>query len=157
MNGIDVSAADGALDWAGAYAEGVDFALIRASVGMAADARFAENTAKAHAAGIKIGVYHDLYARRAADARAEAAVFLNAISPVKEKIRLWAICRAEDSFCAPFAEDFLYEVSANGFAPMAAVPPSVLPQIGARYPLWLLLWGVPEARALSYAPRIWQY
>ena len=157
MNGIDVSAADGAIDWAGAYAEGVEFALIRASAGMAADSRFAENIQAAYDAGIEIGVYHDLHAADSVSARAEAAVLLAQISPVRDKICLWAICRVEEVSCAPFAEEFLYGVAAGGFSPMLAADASVLPHIGGRYPLWLLFWGIPEARAMAYAPKIWQY
>ncbi len=157
MNGIDVSARDGVIDWAGAYAEGVDFALLCASVGIVADPLFAKNVREAAAAGLAVGAYHRFCAQSAEDAVVEAQFFLRHLRSVREKIRLWAICCVEEAACAPLAAVFLHAVAADGYSPMLAAEPYVLPLCGTAYPLWLLLWGVPEARALSYAPKIWQY
>lgn len=153
MNGIDVSAADGKIDWAGAYAEGVEFALVRASAGMRADPLFRENVLAAHGAGIAVGVYHDLLAGGAK----EASYFVSQIAPLRHKIRLWAICRAEDT--AADVHGFLAAISAAGFSPMLGAPPKVIECLpdARQYPLWLLYWGTSEARALAYAPQIWQY
>lgn len=153
MNGIDVSERDGVIDWAGAYAEGVEFALVRASVGLCADACFAKNVLAAQAAGIAVGVYHDLLA----DAVAESAVFLSLLAPYRDKITLWAACRTEEDPAGACA--FLDIVDAAGFSPMLASPPQVLKRLSdaGRYPLWLLFWGASEARALSYCPTVWQY
>lgn len=153
MNGIDVSAADGKIDWAGAYAEGVEFALVRASAGMCADPRFRENVFAADGAGLSVGVYHDLHA----DGAAEAALFLSLLAPLRGVIRLWAICRAEN--VAADVHGFLAAVDKAGLSPMLAAPPQVIDRLpdARQYPLWLLCWGTTEARALAYAPRIWQY
>ena len=63
--GIDVSYAQGKINWEMAAADGVKFAMIKssqgkllrdASVGPFADAKFEENIKGAHAAGIEVGV-----------------------------------------------------------------------------------------------------
>ncbi len=153
-NGIDVCEAEGKIDWAGAYAEGVEFAFVRASCGMQADARFVENVLGAHKAGIAVGVYHDLLS----DGEREAQFFLSLLRPLREKISLWAICRAEDS-TALAAERFLTAVSDRGYPVMLAAPREWIESEVKlrRYPLWLLYWGTTEARALSYNPTVWQY
>jgi lysozyme len=59
VQGVDVSHHQGAIDWAMAAADGVDFAYIKASEGAdLRDPRFTENWNAAAAAGIKRGAYH---------------------------------------------------------------------------------------------------
>ena len=64
--GIDVSYAQGAIDWAKVKAAGIDFAMIRASRGkvndrpIAQDVTFEYNITQATANGVKVGVYHYL-------------------------------------------------------------------------------------------------
>ena len=63
MRGIDVSKHNGYIDWQSAYANGVDFAVMRIGVtsnsnaNYQKDIRFEENYANARAAGVKVGVY----------------------------------------------------------------------------------------------------
>ncbi len=152
MNGIDVCARDGCFDWAGAEAAGIAFALIRVSAGLVPDQRFSENIIAAERAGIAVGVYHELFA----DGRREALLFLSLIKPLRERVRLWAACRAEENRQMPEAEKFLRAVSAAGFAPMLAAPPAAV-KTPSPYPVWLLSWGVTEARALTFSPTVWQY
>ena len=63
MKGVDVSAYQGEIDWEAAYADGVDFAILRAGVTNNGDAnyrqdtKFEENYQKASAAGVKLGAY----------------------------------------------------------------------------------------------------
>ena len=78
--GIDVSKWQGSIDWAAVKAGGVAFAMLRASVGTAADSRFAEYAAGAAAAGIPIGAYHYLTSTTAAGAKREAAFFLSQLA-----------------------------------------------------------------------------
>nr|WP_281377211.1 GH25 family lysozyme [Stakelama sediminis] len=57
--GIDVSAANGAVNWPLVHLHGVDFAYIRATDGATTrDAKFADNWAAAKAAGIPRGAEH---------------------------------------------------------------------------------------------------
>ncbi len=177
MNGIDVSYAQGWFDWAGAAAEGVEFAIVKASQGRLlanpdsgafADPRFYENVQGAHAARIPIGVYHYLTARTVAEATAEADFFLSLIAPYRDKIDLWAVCDAEEEKylprdrerCGRVVRTFLEKVRSAGYKPMLYASPYYLnyrlPPMG-EYDLWLAYWGTTEARALAYNPKIWQY
>ncbi len=176
MRGIDVSYYQGAVDWPRMAAEGIRFAMVKASqgrllsdpaVGPFPDPRFHENMKGAKAAGIPVGVYHYLTARNEAEASAEAAYFLSLIAPVKRDIALWAVCDAEEDRFLPAEREalaaviraFLTPVAAAGFRPMLYSNPNYLtyrlPPM--EYDLWLAYWGVSEAQALAYRPKIWQY
>lgn len=177
MKGIDVSYAQGKIDWASVKAAGVDFVMIKASQGRLVrdadsgsfrDPRFEENIIGAHRAGLQIGVYHYLTARDLGEALEEAAYFLSVITPHRDKITLWAACDAEEDRYLPKSRTaltntvhgFLRKVAAGGFAPMLYSNPNYLKyRLGdvSGYPLWLAYWGTTEARALAYAPKIWQY
>ena len=78
VQGIDVSAHQGAIDWAGLRGQGVDFAYIKASEGGDfRDSAFARNWAAAGRAGIRRGAYHFFtLCRPGAD---QAANFLAAV------------------------------------------------------------------------------
>ena len=177
MNGIDVSYAQGRVDWAGAAAEGVEFAMVKASQGRLladpdsgpfTDPWFARNVRGAAAAGIAVGVYHYLCAATVEEAEAEASYFLAAITPYRDEITLWAVCDAEEEKYLPkdretlgaVVETFLSRVEEAGFRPMLYSNPNFLtyrlPDM-RRYDLWLAYWGTTEARALAYGPKIWQY
>lgn len=159
MTGIDVTAAAGEIGWEKVRAAGVDFVMIRAGGGRAMDVRFGENLAGADRAGIAVGVFHTLSAADLQGALEEAELFLSQIRPHREKIRLWACCRAE-SGTANVLYGFLRRVQAAGFSPMLCAPPELvrsLPDGGRAFPLWLLSWNVPEYRAMQFCPRIWQY
>ena len=79
VNGVDVSAHQGSIDWAKAKADGVDFAIIRigyrgyGSAGnMAEDSWFVRNIEAAKAAGVMVGIYFYSQALNTLEARAEA-------------------------------------------------------------------------------------
>lgn len=170
MNGIDVSAAQQVGDWARLRAAGIGFAMICASRGRGgraeADGRFAEYITAAARAGIAPGVYHTLGAADLNAALAEADQFCAHLAPHREKLALWACCAAEDGAlprepgrAADVLIGFLRKVQAAGFSPMLQAAPPLLARLERRmpFPLWLSYWGAPEARALGYAPTIWQY
>ena len=58
VQGIDVSAAHGTIDWPHARADGVDFAYLTATRGTARDTTFAANWAATEAAGMRRGALH---------------------------------------------------------------------------------------------------
>lgn len=58
VQGIDVGAAHGVIDWPHARADGVDFAYLAATAGTARDAMFAANWAATEAAGMRRGALH---------------------------------------------------------------------------------------------------
>ena len=102
--GIDTSLWNGSIDWAKVKADGVEFAMIKASQGRTAeydapftDPRFMENRRGAGQAGIYWGCYHYLCARSVIEARQEAEYFVNLVKPYKDEMKLWAAVDVEDS------------------------------------------------------------
>ncbi len=88
IKGIDVSYAQGAIDWSKVAQAGIEFAMIRASYGeisetrpMGQDSWFERNILGATAVGIDTGVYHYMYAENVEQAIAEAENFVKIISP----------------------------------------------------------------------------
>ena len=88
IKGIDVSYAQGAIDWERVKASGVEFAMLRASRGPVSDTRpasedttFKYNVTEATRVGIQVGVYHYLYAHTVSEAKKEAKFFIKTISP----------------------------------------------------------------------------
>ncbi|MFQ9872026.1 MAG: glycoside hydrolase family 25 protein [Oscillospiraceae bacterium] len=82
--GIDVSTWQGSIDWQKVKASGIEFAMIRSSYGKEdksrqTDKQFHENMKGAKAAGILCGAYHYSYATSVAEAKQEAAFFLDII------------------------------------------------------------------------------
>ena len=80
--GIDVSAAQGNIDWEQVADSGVEFAIIRAvhwaNGGYSIDPYFYQNVVNAKAYGIKVGAYIYSYAFSEAEAIEEATFFINA-------------------------------------------------------------------------------
>lgn len=80
FDAIDVSQAQGVIDWQAVAQSGVRAAYIRATQGTSQiDTKFVENAQNAAAAGIAIGFYHPLIASQSG--AAQAAHFLNQIKP----------------------------------------------------------------------------
>ncbi len=86
--GIDVSYAQGTVDWGRVKLAGIEFAMLRASRGyiseakpMAQDVTFEYNITQATAYNINVGVYHYLYAETVEEARKEAKFLLETIKP----------------------------------------------------------------------------
>lgn len=128
--GIDVSYAQGAVDWAAVKAAGVDFAMIRASRGavggkpIAKDSTFDYNITEATKNNIKVGVYHYLYATTTAEAKKEARFFLKTIEPYR--ITYPVVLDVEEQYQADLGKKkitnivkaFLDEVNAAGYYTM---------------------------------------
>ncbi len=130
IKGIDVSYAQGAIDWKKVKAAGIEFAFIRASRGvvegspMAVDRTFEYNIVEASKNGINVGVYHYLYASTTAEAKKEAKFFLKTIEPYK--ITYPVVLDIEEEYQAKLgkkkltaiAKAFLDEISAAGYYAM---------------------------------------
>nr|DAK92713.1 MAG TPA: PlyB like endolysin [Caudoviricetes sp.] len=132
------------------------------------DPYFRENMTGAIRRGIPLGVYHYLCAQNETEAVEEARYFVNLIRPYKAGITLWAAVDVEEEAFLPkdkrtltrivFA--FCKVVKAAGFRPMVYTNPNYLTyrlNDISHWDLWLAYWGVPEARALRYKPKVWQY
>lgn len=85
--GIDVSYAQGTIDWDKAKADGVEFAILRSSYAFwrdssasyvkKADDQFVRNVQECERVGMPYGVYHYTYAENAAQAKADAQLVLD--------------------------------------------------------------------------------
>ncbi len=85
--GIDVSRYQGTIDWPQVKAAGIEFAIIRATLGWdndnQVDPQFNNNAQGCEANGIPYGFFHYSFAESAEDAKKEAAFFLRHIAPYK--------------------------------------------------------------------------
>ena len=84
LKGIDVSQYQGVIDWSKVSKAGIQFAIVRASLGQTTrDSMFASNVAGAQQNGLAVGAYHYSYAENVAQAQAEAKNFLAAVKDQK--------------------------------------------------------------------------
>jgi len=128
LNGIDVSSAQGVIDWAKVKASGeVDFVIIRTSYGWSTlpdaqtDKFFRANVAGCEEQGIPYGLYHYSYCIRPENARREAQYFLNTIKdthptfPVFMDIEDPSQQKLDRSTLTQIAYDFCDEVEKAGY------------------------------------------
>ena len=101
--GMDVSYAQGEIDWERVAASGIDFAIIRAGRGRAGkdntmmeDIRFRYNITEAQKYGIDVGVYFYSYATTVSEAKEEAEFFVDIIKDYK--IQYPVILDLEETF-----------------------------------------------------------
>lgn len=134
IKGIDVSYAQGTINWSAVYADGVRFAMVKATQGRAVssnsylftDRRFAANITGASDVGLKCGVYHYLTAKTVKEAQTEAEHFCRTIEPYRARIDLWAAVDVEEKKYLPTNKKLLTEivnaftayVAAEGYRPM---------------------------------------
>lgn len=175
MRGIDVSAHNGAIDWAKVKADGVEFAIIRAGYGKSkVDKRFIDNICGAHTAGLKIGIYWFMYALTEADAIMNAEKLHETIGLYKDIIdmRVWADWEYDSDKYATehgatqtkksrtdLVEAFLRRLSAKGYDVGVYANPDYIKSKFEwnrleKYPLWLAHY-VKEQN--TYQPMIWQH
>ena len=168
LRGIDVSYYQGAIDWKRVKAAGIDFAVLRSSVGdYYTDETFDYNITEAQRAGIKVGVYHYCLANSAESARTEAKYFLDIVKQYKPDFPL--VVDIEDSRQQKLsveqltlvADIFCEEIKKAGYEPMIYSSASWLnnkldTKELSDYELWVAHWGVlkPSFKG-SYG--MWQY
>lgn len=107
LKGIDVSYAQGTINWSAVYADGIRFAIIKATQGRGAspttallrkftDSKFKYNITNAMANKLTIGVYHYLNCSTVEEAEEEAAYFCKIIAPYRPYITIFAAVDVED-------------------------------------------------------------
>ena len=177
--GIDVSTYQGDINWAEVKADGIDFAMIKATQGRSesspslrnfTDSKFAQNIVGAHRWGVEAGVYHYLTAKTVSEAMEEAKLFLDTISPYRSIIKLYAAVDVESkhlptdkTLLTQIVFTFCSRVEAEGYDPIIYTNldwmANRLNNITA-YPLWLALWrnknNVPRIEKYPNL-RIWQW
>lgn len=157
---IDVSEWQGKIDWQKVHDSGVKSAIIRAGFGLTEDKRFAENTQKAHAVGIKVGFYW--YATNSAGADEQARRFVDLVKSCKVIPELPLFCDYEKDTdkagMTAFVNTFCEVVRAAGYnagiysntARLALLPKEVLTD----FVIWCADWrGSCGCKYASY----WQY
>lgn len=177
--GVDVSVFQGGIEWDKVKADGIEFAMIKATQGRSeqnaafrlfTDSCFVRNITGARAAGVRIGVYHYLTAETVPEAMEEAAYFLSVLAPYRGSVALYAAVDVESKYLpqdkkllTQIVHTFCSRVQAEGYTPMVYTNPSFiknrLGDIGM-WPLWLALWrnkaNVPSAEDYPNI-RIWQW
>jgi GH25 family lysozyme M1 (1,4-beta-N-acetylmuramidase) len=177
--GIDVSTHQGVINWAQVKADGVDFAMVKATQGRSVtgtyrdftDSKFASNITGAHRWGIRCGVYHYLTAQTVPEAMHEAEYFLSVIEPYRSIIDLYAAVDVEEDKYLPKDKTLLTQivyafcsrVQAAGYDPIIYTNPNYLKyrlNDVSKYPLWLALWrsktNVPTVKQYP-SMRMWQW
>lgn len=173
IKGIDVSYAQGAIDWDKVKEAGIEFVMMRASRGAlgpdyppAEDTTFRYNVTEATRVGIDVGVYHYLYAETVEEAREEARFFIKTISPYR--ITYPVVLDVEEQSQADLgvekitaiAKAFLDEVSAAGYYAMLYSNKAWLTyyldaETLSEYDLWLAQWNTVPTYKGEFG--IWQY
>ena len=177
--GIDVSTYQGDINWAKVKADGIDFAIIKATQGRSVsnaslrnftDGRFAQNIVDANRCGIRIGVYHFLTALTVTEAMQEVEYFLSVIEPYRYFIDLWAVVDVEDdrmprdkTLMTQIVNTFCSRVQSAGYLPMVYTNPDWLKNRlndVSYWDLWLALWrkktNVPTVKDYP-SMKLWQW
>ena len=171
--GVDVSRYQGAIDWERVKASGVDFVLLRSSIGdgtetiSGEDIRFAKNAVQAKEAGLMVGAYHYLWAETPQDARIEARFFIKTIEPYDldfPAILDFEEPSQQDNLTneerTEIAKVFLEEVKRAGYYPMLYTNKSWattylnMDEL-SEYEVWLAEWFPDPSYQGDYG--IWQY
>jgi GH25 family lysozyme M1 (1,4-beta-N-acetylmuramidase) len=168
MKGVDVSKYQGEIQWAKVAASGVEFAILRSSWGREphqVDPFFYRNIAGAQEAGLRVGAYHYGYAKTAAQARQEAAFFLDTVKGCRFSMPLYYDFEdpSQATLTKPeataVAEAFCRQVKDAGYAAgiyanlewlLCRLDMQKLP-----YSLWLAQWGSKPGYQGNFD--VWQY
>ncbi len=173
IKGIDVSYAQGAIDWNKVKASGIKFAMLRASRGyisdakpMAVDKTFEYNITQATYYEIDVGVYHYLYATTIEEAKKEARFLLETIKPYK--ITYPVVLDIEEQYQADLgksrvtalAKAFLEEIEKAGYYGMIYANKHWLTTYLdvselSDYDIWLAQWNTVPTYKGEFG--MWQY
>lgn len=131
IRGIDVSRYQNAIDWQKAASSGIEFAMIRLSLGSVEDkyngqdSRSDYNITEARKAGLHVGVYHYLKAHTVEEARAEAKYMISLLGnyEIDYPVALdfedpWQQNNLTNAERTEMARVFIDEIKAAGYYPM---------------------------------------
>lgn len=171
--GIDVSYANGSIDWSKAKND-ISFAIIRSSFGSdlpsQIDSYFYQNANGCKKNNIPFGIYHFAYFIDEATAKAEADFAIRLANEYKDRVKFIALDIEEDSESyakrvgarpnwTNCAVAFLEKVKSAGYTPVLYSNQSWLQnQLNfdkvKKYKLW---YAAPGAGSPKYSCAIWQY
>lgn len=167
--GIDVSYAQGKINFDKIRKEQVQFAIVRSSFGWEAnqkDSEFDRNMKGFASKGIPCGIYHYSYAESKNDAVKEAEYCLSCIKgthpelPVFIDMEEQRIARHGKRVCTDIAKAFCERMKKAGYNAGVYTNPNWLrnylysDELIGKYPIWLAQW---DSSAPIYECMIWQY
>lgn len=176
--GCDISYWQGNVDFVKMRNAGIKAVIIRAGYGTTVDKNFIKYIKGAIAAGIKIGTYWFMYAKNESGAKANAAKFIETISPYRDHIKLGASADWEydsddnagkltaaarsnivDAFCKEIqAADYEVMLYSNQDYIQSG---KFTKDLVAKYPLWFAKYsaaaGIYANRGKDGKPYMWQY
>ncbi len=167
--GIDVSYAQGNIDFSRISKDQIQFAIVRSSFGWEAgqkDSEFDRNMKGFASKGIPCGIYHYSYAESSEDALKEAEYCLSCIKgtdpqlPVFIDMEEQRIADHGKRVCTDIAKTFCDRIRKAGFVSGIYTNPNWLrnylyaDELIGKYPLWLAQW---DSSAPVYDCMIWQY
>lgn len=167
--GIDVSYAQGNIDFGRIDKNEVSFAIIRSSYGWEngqKDSKFDRNIKGFHELGIPCGAYHYSYAQSKEDAVKEAEYCISCIKGHKLELPVFydlednSIARLGRRTCTDIAKAFCDHMKKEGYNTGLYSNPNWLEnylyknELIGKYELWLAQWGSSKP---AYKCSIWQY
>ncbi len=167
--GIDVSYAQGNIDFAKIDKQEVEFAIVRSSYGWEQgqkDSKYDRNIRGFQERGIPCGAYHYAYAQNTHDAEKEAKYCLSCIKGTKLELPVFydledsSVARLGKRACTDIAKAFCDYMKANGRQAGVYLNPNWLEnyvykeELIGKYTLWLAQWGSSKP---SYPCTLWQY
>lgn len=169
--GIDVSFAQGKVDWKAIKASGkIDFAIIRAGYGREVsqkDAQFDNNYAGCKSNGIPVGVYWYSYAESAEDAKREAKTCLEIIKGKQLEYPIYfdleerfQLAKGRD-FCDSIVRAFCNTLEEAGYwaglyCSTYYLNTCISPEVAKRYALWVAQYNY-ECTYSKADYGMWQY
>ncbi len=121
LHGVDVSVWQGTIDFKKVKKDGIDFVIMRAGHGSAADTKFKQNYKKAKKAGLKVGCYWFVTATSLSQLKREIRLCKKAIKgksfdmPVFIDIESYSQFRKGKTFCSSLVSGFCEEMIKAGF------------------------------------------
>lgn len=168
--GIDVSYAQGKIDWDKVKASGkAEFVLIRAGYGREIsqiDSQFERNYSECKRLGIPVGAYWYSYAKSTDEARKEAKTFLQAIKGKSFEYPVYFDMEEPSQFalgkkiCSDMAEAFCSEVEKAGYytglySSTSYLNTHLTDSVKNRYTVWVAQYNKELTYKGNYG--IWQY
>lgn len=168
--GIDVSYAQGKVDWSKVKSSGkVNFAILRAGYGREIsqiDSQFERNYSECKRLGIPVGAYWYSYAKSTEGARKEAKTFLQAIKNKTFEYPVYFDMEEPSQFalgkqiCSDMAEAFCSEVEKAGYytglySSTSYLNTHLTDSVKNRYTVWVAQYNKELTYKGTYG--IWQY
>lgn len=169
IKGIDVSYAQGSIDFSRINKEQVGFAIVRSSYGWMPgqkDDQFDRNIRGFSKKGIPCGAYHYSYATSIEDAVKEAEYCLECIGDAKLALPIFldmedaVVAACGKRICTDIAKTFCEHIQKAGHQAGIYTNPNWLynyiykDELLGKYNIWLAQWG---SRKPSFDCMIWQY